>query len=248
MSRRFGTALCAAALLCAAPAAAQDAPVRSEIVEAVDTIVDEFVPLLDAMGIPAERFIPRDRLLVAMSAAMPLLANDRSEGEWDAAMQFEFRNTVSPNELEPDPEGQTVYTDARQCEEDQDELEIVHFRRYDRDGVVGYQCFLLFKGEEPGTWLLISRGFGEGPGRRVSSYFGVGMNVIGDAPRARQMLVDRIEANVALSSAIDDYALTLMLLAPRDGGPVSEDDAIARLERMRRVLDTVIAEEPASTR
>lgn len=240
MRYRSGTALCAAALLCAAPAAAQETPVRSEVTGAVDMIVREMTPLFEAAGVPADRFMSREHLTGPVAEALPLLNADRDiDGEWDTSVHFEFDTTHAPEGLPPEPDGLTVLDDARNCvEEDKAFLEVVHFRRYVREEMRGYQCVLLFKGVEPGTWVLVSRGFAEGGGRRMSGWLGVGMNTPADDARARQALIGRIEGVVALSAAIDDYALALFLMRDRADGPLSQDEALARLDRVRRALES----------
>lgn len=238
MRDSFGFALCAAALLCAAPAVAQQRQPHPNIVAAVDTVMEKFTPLLVNLGLGATDFLPREQLIVALDAAMPMLPDDE-DVDWNATWEFDFRNELTPNTLEPDPQERTVYADARSCEETRDGLEIVHFRRFARDGVQGHQCVLLFAGSVPEVWLLVSRGFAEGEGRRMATWSAMALSITGDTARSRQMLVDRIEPNVALSSALNDYAFTLLLLSPRRSEPMSIEDATARLERMRRALEDV---------
>lgn len=240
MNRWPGIALCAA-LLFAAPTAAQERQPHPDIAEAVDVLIDKFTPLLTGLGMGATEFLPRDQLLIALDAAVPMLA-DEDGVDWNTAWEFDFRNQLTPDVLEADPEGRTVYSDARSCEEDREGLEIVHFRRFARDGVQGHQCVLLFAGSNPGVFVLVSRGFAEGEGRRMASWSALAFSIDGDPQRTRQMLVDRIEPNVALASALNDYAFTLLLLSPRRSEPPSMEEATARLERMREALEDVADE------
>lgn len=228
--------------LLASPVAAQDGERRPEVVAAANELMDRFEILLAGLGMDGAT-LPREQMVQAVDAALPLGTD--ALGSWASGINFDFINDASPNELEPDPDGRTVLTDARACLAADEAGEVVHFERIVREDFRGHRCVLLYRGVPDRIWVLQSRTFGEGPGRRFSAHYGLAVAVEGDDATARRMIEERLEANIRLSGAMAYNALDLALAKPRDGGPpMSPEEATARVERLAEQLAAVSDSAP----
>lgn len=239
MRRWIGGAACAV-MLAASPAVAQDEPEtpRPEVVAAAGEIIGKLDVLLELVGLEDE-IMPSEQLIRAIDAAIPIRSPEEG-GSWSSGFRFDFETETSPGELEPRPDGAVVHTDARACLEEGEEVEIVSFQRLSRGGLRGHRCVLFLRGSTDDVWLILARGFAEGPGRRLSTYYGAAMAIEGDRDTARRLLAERLDANIALADAIGDYALEMLLLKPREGGrQMSAEDALARIERFRARLEAM---------
>ena len=226
-----------AALLLASPAAAQEAAPRPEIVEAATALMDRFAVLLDDLGVEGAA-LPREPFIRAVAAALPIGATE-GDISWASGVNFNAVTTVSAGELAPDEAGRTVITDARACLRDGAGGEVVHFERIARDGLIGHRCVVVSKSVPDNVWVLQSDTFAEGPGRRFTAHYAMGVAVKDNPDLVRRMLDERLDANIRLSGAMALEGLDLFLLRPRDGGPVPPAEAEAGLAELGAQLTAV---------
>lgn len=212
----------------AAPALAQDPAEAStasaqaddlaELREQIPALMNQLNGLAEQLGVETLPPVDWDRFLTDFSAALPTLPPD-SERDWASSVDFEFKTTTlttdgRPGELEPDDEdAQPIIGDAAGCISDQPSARVVHFRRIRQDDLQGHQCVFTLQADE-GVWVLYSRTYAEGHGRRLTAKYGVAVSVDGDFAAAEAMGEPKIEAQVAVASSIANYALNLMDRAP----------------------------------
>lgn len=225
-------------------AAAPDAAVATdpaqtpedEILETAALLVDKLRVLSEGLGID-DPLLPQEALASALSAALPVLPSDEPGLSWSSSFAFDFKTDRSTGELEPDEEGRTVFTDARACLEPEEIADVVHFQRFTRSGVRGHRCIISFGGgAHQDVWVLQSRTFAEGPQRRLSAYYGVATAVEGDLDRARRVLEERLDQNVALAGVMADYALEMFLQREASSDPLTAENMPERLARLQERL------------
>jgi hypothetical protein len=223
------------------PARAQEPASDNEVAEATTMLLDKLSSLAEGLGMEAP-LLPREMLSSAFARALPMLPRDDPGISWSTGFAFDFTTSVTTGALEPDEEGRTVLTDARGCLEADDIAEVVHFQRFTRGEMRGHRCIIAFAGtEDDSTWVIQSRTFAEGPDRRLTAYYGVATAISGDGARARQVLEQRLEQNVALAGIMADYALEMVLANQASSAPVTAESADARLASLQARLADIAA-------
>lgn len=238
-----GTTILAAALALlltsGAPAMAQEPTSDQEIVEATTMVFDKLALLAEGLGVDAP-VIPRETLSSAFASALPVLPRGDPDLSWSSGFAFDFTTSHTTGELEPDEEGRTVLTDARGCLEADAIAEVVHFQRFTRGEMRGHRCIIAFAGAEgEATWVIQSRTFAEGPDRRLTAYYGAATAISGDAARARRVLEERLEQNVALAGIMADYALEMVLAKAASSDPVTAENVDERLALLQERLEDI---------
>jgi len=238
-----GTTILAGALAliltCGAPARAQEPTTDQEIVEATTMLFDKLALLADGLGMDAPE-LPRETFSSAFASALPVFPGDEPDLSWSSGFAFDFTTSHTTGGLEADEEGRTVLTDARGCLAADDIAEVVHFQRFARGGMRGHRCIIAFAGSEgDSAWVIQSRTFAEGPDRRLTAYYGVATAISGDAARARRVLEERLEQNVALAGLMADYALEMVLARAASSDPVTAESVDERLARLQARLEDI---------
>lgn len=242
MKHSIAGALTALALFLTGAAAAQEQSPEQEMTAVTAQLLEKLNLLGDSMGIEGPVF-PAEVLTSALGAALPMLpAGDGRD--WNSSFAFDFDTDVSTGALEADEEGRTVLTDARSCLGAGEIAEVVHFTRFTRGPVRGHRCVITL--ETSDVWVLQSRTFAEGPGRRLTAYYGMATIVEGDPVESRRLLEERIDQNVALAGTLADYALE-MFLKKQAGATRGEEAFAGRVERLTERLAEIAAsfETPA---
>jgi hypothetical protein len=200
------------------PARAASDPDLDELRALMPELIDKLNALAAGMGIESLPPIDWDRFLGDFQAALPTLPPE-DDREWGSAVDFEFRTTDisqdgQPGTLSPeDEDARPIIGDAAGCISDQPNARVVHFRRI-RDGDIrGHQCVFTVE-TDTNVWVLYSRTYAEGHGRRLNAKYGVAVSADGDIATAREIGEPKIEAQVAVASSIANYALGLMDRAP----------------------------------
>lgn len=233
---RFGSRMGAAVAACmfslgmglAVPALAQDPANESaastqaddlaELREQIPDLMEQLNALAAQLGVEALPPVDWDRFLNDFSAALPMMP-EGDERDWGSSVDFEFKTTQittngAPGELDADDEdAQEIIGDAAGCISDQPNARVVHFRRIRQDDLRGHQCVFTLE-TDTDVWVLYSRTYAEGHGRRLSAKYGVAVSVEEDIAAARALGEPKIEAQVAVASSIANYALSLMDRAP----------------------------------
>lgn len=213
-------ALILAALIPAGASRAQSAPTpeaeledaSAEISEGIRLLEQKFAELAESMGVETLPSANWDAYGQALTEAMPVLptADTRS---WASGFQYDFTtNETDADALEPDAEGRTVLGDASGCVRPDRTGRVVHFRRIREGDIVGHHCVVALTDTE--AWVLESTAFAESPQRRMSARIAVATVVEDDVEAARQLGETKVEAHVAASTLITDYALRLLAEAP----------------------------------
>lgn len=221
MRYRLGTALCAAALLCAAPsdlraatqepssADAQFSADMAELRQVFPGLIEQLNALAAANGIAELPPMDWDGFLTDFADAVPRLHED-DERDWGWSVHFEFRTTaISSGELEADPDIPAVVGEASGCLADGAVGEILHFRRIRNATVGGHHCVIGTTTAE-GDWILNSVVVAEGHGRRLLSVYRAVAVVEGEAGQARALAEPRIEAQIAVAGTLAEYAMGLL--------------------------------------
>jgi len=214
----------AAALLTAGSATAQDATSGAgDATEAALTVVDKINALAGAMGV-TRPLLPRETLSAALTSALPDLPADDPRVR-STTFGFDIRTTVTGGELET--AGQAVADDAADCAaaEFAEPVEVVRFRRIARDGLTGQECVITLMLD--GVWGLRSSLLVEGPDRRLSLTWAVATTVQGEPETARALGEAKVSALVALSEALGDYGVGMLLEA--ETGAVDVEGGLERL-------------------
>lgn len=235
-----------------APAMAQEPTTDQEIVEATTMLFDKLAVLAEGLGMDAP-VLPRATFTSAFASALPILPRDEPDLSWSSGFAFDFTTSHSTGELEADEEGRTVLTDARGCLEADDIAEVVHFQRFTRGGMRGHRCIIAYPGAEgDSSWVIQSRTFAEGPDRRLTAYYGVATAISGDAARARRVLEERLDQNVALAGIMADYALEIVLAKTASSDPVTAESVAERLagleERLGDIAESFETLSPSPSR
>lgn len=222
-----------------APAMAQEPTTDQEIVEATTMLLDKLAVLAEGLGMDAP-VLPRETFTSAFASALPILPREEPDLSWSSGFAFDFTTSHSTGELEADEEGRTVLTDARGCLEADDIAEVVHFQRFTRGGMRGHRCIIAYPGAEgESSWVIQSRTFAEGPDRRLTAYYGVATAISGDAARARRVLEERLDQNVALAGIMADYALEIVLAKTASSDPVTAESVAERLAGLEERLGDI---------
>lgn len=228
-------------LACGAPAMAQESTPDQDVAETTTMLLEKLGVLAEGLGIDAPA-LPRDVLTSALSNALPILPAGEPGLIWSSGYAFDFNTSYSTGELEPDEKGRTVLTDARGCLEADDTAEVVHFQRFSRGGMRGHRCVTAFGGtEDESVWVIHSRTFAEGPNRRLDAFYAVATSIEGDPERARRVLEDRLDENVALAGIMADYALELVLAKEAASAPLTEETLAERVDRLQGRLADIAA-------
>lgn len=231
LKQAIATCALAAGLGLAVPALAQDPANESaassqaddlaELREQIPALMEQLNVLATQLGVEELPPVDWDRFLNDFSAALPMMP-EGDERAWGSAVDFEFKTTsVTTNgaagELDGDDEdAQAIIGDAAGCIRDEPNARVVHFRRIRQEDLRGHQC--VFTAEtDTDVWVLYSRTYAEGHGRRLTARYGVAVAVEEDIAAARALGEPKIEAQVAVASSIANYALSLMDLAPAAG-------------------------------
>lgn len=222
-----------------APAMAQEPTSDQEIVEATTMLFDKLAVLAEGLGMDAP-VLPRDTFTSAFASALPMLPRGEPDLSWSTGFAFDFTTSHATGALEPDEEGRRVLTDARGCLEADEIAEVVHFQRFARGEMRGHRCIIAYAGAEgESIWVIQSRTFVEGPDRRMTAYYGVATAISGDAARARRVLEERLEQNVALAGIMADYALEMVLAKEASSDPVTAENAAERLAGLEARLEDI---------
>lgn len=240
-----GTSILAGAmaliLASGAPAVAQERASDNEVADAATMLLDKLAILAEGLGMEAP-LLSREMLASAFAGALPMLPADDPGLSWSTGFAFDFTTNVTTGALEPDEEGRTVLTDGRGCLEADDIAEVVHFQRFTRGEVRGHRCIIAFGGADgENSWVIQSRTFAEGPDRRLTAYYGVATSISRDSARARQVLEERLEQNVALAGFMADYALEILLAKDAASTPLTTDSAAERMARLQERLADIAA-------
>lgn len=228
-------------LTCGAPAMAQEPTSDQEIIDATTMLFEKLGGLAEGLGMDAP-VLPREIFTSAFAGALPVIPRDEADLSWSTGFAFDFTTSHSTGALEPDEEGRTVLTDARGCLEAEETAEVVHFQRFTRGEVRGHRCIVAFGGPDgENSWVIQSRTFAEGPDRRLTAYYGVATSISGDSARARQVLEERLEQNVALAGLMADYALEILLAKDSGSTPLTTDSAAERMARLQERLADIAA-------
>lgn len=226
-------------LTCGAPAMAQEPTSDQEIIDATTMLFEKLGGLAEGLGMDAP-VLPREIFTSAFAGALPVIPRDEADLSWSTGFAFDFTTSHSTGELEPDEEGRTVLTDARGCLEAEETAEVVHFQRFTRGEVRGHRCIVAFGGPDgENSWVIQSRTFAEGPDRRLTAYYGVATAISGDSARARRVLEERLEQNVALAGIMADYALEIVLAKTASSDPLTAENAAERLAGLEARLEDI---------
>lgn len=209
----------------ATPAASAQQTMADDLTELrtqLPALMDQLNTLATQLGVEELPPVDWDRFLSDFLAAMPMLAEGDGR-DWASSADFDFTTTTvttndAPGELEPEADGQIVLGDASGCTVDHPGAQVVHFRRIRQDDIRGHQCVIVLEPETE-TWVLYSRTFAEGHGRRLVAKYGVAVSAEGSGDLARALGEPKIEAQVAVASSIANYALGLMDRAPAASVP-----------------------------
>ncbi len=184
----------------------------AQISEGVRLLEQKFAELAESMGVESMPSVNWDIYGQALTEAMPVLptADTRS---WASGFQYDFTTSeTDAAALEPDAEGRTVLGDASGCVRPDRTGRVVHFRRIREGDIVGHHCVVAVA--SPEAWVLESTAFAESPQRRMSARIAVATVIEDDVEAARDLGETKVEAHVAASTLITDYALRLLAEAP----------------------------------
>jgi len=214
----------AGVLLTAGSARAQDAESGPDnATGAALTVIDKIDALAEAMGV-TRPLLPRETLRAALTSALPDLPADDPRVR-STTFGFDIRTTVTSGELETG--GQAVADEAADCARTElaGPVEVVRFRRIARAGLTGHECVITVMLD--GVWGLRSSLLVEGPDRRLSAAWAVATTVQGEPETARALGEAKVSALVALSEALGDYGVGMLLEA--ETGAVDVESGLERL-------------------
>ena len=195
----------------AAPSAAETQAALDEIPAILAGLSAKLQPLADSIGVDVSDLMRQ--LEPMMRAAFP--TPPEGEASWAYSFQFENRNSVTDGV--DAPEGRlTVLADAQACAAIYPlGGPVVHFRRINRDGLVGHQCVM--RTYEGSMGVLISETYAEGPDRHMTASYSAAGTVEDDVDAARALFEPVLDSNIGLAVELADLAVEAAVKAVPGG-------------------------------
>lgn len=168
-------------------------------------------PLADSIGVDVSDLMRQ--LEPMMRAAFPTPPAD--EASWAYSFRFENKNSVTDGV--DAPEGRlTVLADAQACAAIYPlGGPVVHFRRINRDGLVGHQCVMRTYDGTMG--IVISETYAEGPDRHMTASYSAAGTVEDDVDAARALFEPVLDSNIGLAVELADLAVEAAVKAVPGG-------------------------------
>lgn len=158
-------------------------------------------PLADSLGMDVSDLMREMEPL--MRAAFP--TPPAGEESWAYSFRFQNNNSVTDDGSATE-ERRAVLADAQACAA----LyplggPVVHFRRINRDGLVGHQCVM--RTYEDFGGILMSETYAEGADRHMTASYMAAGSVENDPDATRALFEPVLDSNVSLAVELADLAL-----------------------------------------